>query len=125
VSASAGADGQFEAPLLRGGVRVVDGDDAGDGLMLEPFAGVPLGGPGAGGEFPGGEWASRRQRAVVAETVAEVGGLDELGAPDRAEQAVGELIGRRLGGGGPLPVEGGAHRVLLVVSWVGAGRRTR
>jgi hypothetical protein len=79
--------------------------------VLEPFAGVPLGGPGAGREFRRCQGSALGQRAVVAETVAEVGGLDELRAEDRVEEPLRELLGRRRRGDG-LPVEGGAHGVL-------------
>ena len=45
--------GVREAPLERRRGRVVDFEDAGDRLLLEPFLGVTLGDPGLGRQAPG------------------------------------------------------------------------
>jgi hypothetical protein len=58
-------------PAFRGGGLWVRPQDAGDGLLLQPFARVALGGTRAGGQLRRGQ---RRlgEGAVVAEAVTEV-----------------------------------------------------
>ncbi len=92
---------QREPPLGRLGRLVVDGEDAARGLVLEPLAGVPLGAVGAGGELDRRRGAVGGQRAVPAEAVAEVDGLDELGTEHGAEDPLGERVGGGCGSGVP------------------------
>ena len=85
--------------------RVDDLEEAGDGLLLEPLAGVARGDAGAVGELVRRERAVALERAVEAELDAEVDGEQLERAERGAEQALGEGVGAicgfGVGGHGP------------------------
>ena len=100
-------------PLERTGTGVVDREHADDRLVFQPFARVALGGRGAGGQIGRRRRATVGERPVVAEPIAEVGGLDELGAEDGVEQALGDVVGGRTGGRRGNGAEGAGHGARL------------
>ena len=85
--------GQCEAAGLGGGVGVVDVEEAGDGLLLEPLARVARRDAGAARELAGGQRPALVERAVQAELDAEVDGAELERAERRAEEALGEGVG--------------------------------
>jgi hypothetical protein len=88
--------GQREGALVRvGGVRG-DGEDAGGGLLFQPFPGVPLVDAGGLGQF-GRVERGRAQRPVQAEPAAQFDGEEFGGAGEGAQQAAREGLG--CGGG--------------------------
>ena len=81
-----------EAPRVGGRVRVVDLEEAGDRLLLEPLARVALVDPGRRGELGRRERVGVAQRPVEAEPPAEVD-AEELQRADRAlEEALDERV---------------------------------
>jgi hypothetical protein len=80
------------AALVGRGAGVVDLEDAGDRLLLEPFARVALVGAGRGGELGGLRLAVLPQGTVEAEAVAQVDGHDLVGPERRAEETLGECV---------------------------------
>ena len=81
-----------EAPRLGGGVRVVDLEEAGNGLLLEPLARVALVDPGGRREPAGRQRPGVAQRAVEAEPPADVD-AEELQRADRAlEESLDERV---------------------------------
>ena len=62
------------------GADVVDGQVARGHLLLEPFTGVPFGGPDPVGELHRRRRAVGRERPVVAETIADVDGINVEGS---------------------------------------------
>jgi hypothetical protein len=84
------------ATLLGPCVRVVDLEDPGDRLLLEPLARVALVGSGRGGELGRGGLASLGQRPVVAEAIAQVDGHQLVGAQGGAKEALGQGIAPRV-----------------------------
>ena len=79
--------------------RVDDLEEAGDGLLLEPLAGVARCDAGAVGELVRRERAVALERAVEAELDAEVDGEQLERAERGAEQALGESVGALYGFG--------------------------
>ena len=84
--------GQAEPPLGRIGADVVDLEDPGDGLLLEPLAGVALGRAGRGGQLRAGRFTVLGERPVVAQAVAQVDGHELVGAQGGAEEPLREGI---------------------------------
>jgi predicted ATPase len=68
-------------------------EQAGDGLLLEPLAGVARRDAGALGELVGRERPARLERAVEAELGPEVDGEQLERAEGGSEEALGELVG--------------------------------
>ena len=89
---------QVEAPLA----ALLDVEQPGDGLLLEPLAGVARRDAGVVGELGGGERAVALERAVEAELRAEVDGEQLERAEGGAEEALGELVGSVGGDHAPL-----------------------
>ena len=85
------------APLVRTDRRVKDVDQAGDGLLLEPLAGIARVRAARGGDLGDVEWAATVQQVVEAELVADVDREDVEGAEQRGEHPVRESAGRLLG----------------------------
>ena len=75
---------------LRG---VVDLEQAGHRLLLQPLAGVPLVHAGPRGDLADGERSALVQQRVDAELVADVHGEHVEGAEHGLEQVVCELVG--------------------------------
>ena len=93
---------QRVAASLGVGGRVVDVDERGDGLLLEPLARVARGDAGRGGELGGGQRTALGQRPVEAELGAEVDRQQVERAERGLEQASDEgvaALGRVLGCG--------------------------
>jgi hypothetical protein len=88
--------GGGQAVAARGGVhvRVVGGQEAGDGLLLEPLAHVALGGAGAGGEFTRRRIPAVGECTVEAEPTTEVDRRDLQGVDGGGEQALHQRVGR-------------------------------
>src|SRR5262249_61152475 len=88
--------GGGQAIGVRGGVHigVVDGQEAGDGLLLEPLAHVALGGAGAGGELTGRRLPAVGECLVEAEPTTEVDRRDLQGVDGGGEQALHQRVGR-------------------------------
>jgi hypothetical protein len=99
ASARACAAGSAKAPGLGRRVSVIDVDHAGDGLLLEPLAGVARRDAGGLGQLARGQRPEFVQRAVQTELRAEVDGAQLQRAERGAEQALGEGVGA-IGGGG-------------------------
>ena len=76
------------------GRRVVDVEEAGHGLLLEPFAHIALRGTGPRCEVGRCRSAALSQRAVEAEPSAHVDRRDLQRVDRRIEQAVDERVGR-------------------------------
>ena len=85
------------APLVRTDRRVEHVDQAGDGLLLEPLAGVARVRAARGGDLGDVERAATVQQVVEAELVADVDREDVEGAEQRGEHPVRESAGRLLG----------------------------
>ena len=98
-------------PLLRGRPGVVDLEDVGRRLLLEPFARIALVDAATRREFARRRRPAVAQGPVQAEPVAHVDG-DHVHHPDgRFEEATDERVGRPLGGRGA--IDRGRHRVSL------------
>ena len=85
------------APLVCSGGRVQHLDEPGDGLLLEPLAGVPRVCPARGGDLGDVERAASVQQVVEAQLVADVDREDVEGAEQGGEHPIGEGAGRFLG----------------------------
>ena len=85
------------APLVRSDRRVEHVDQAGDGLLLEPLAGIARVGAARGGDLGDVERAATVQQVVEAELVADVDREDVEGAEQRGEHPICEGAGRLLG----------------------------
>ena len=81
-----------EAPLLLSDARVLDLQDAGRRLLLQPFARVPRVHAGVRGQIAGRERACFGQRAVQAQAVAQVDGEDVHRSHGRVEQPLDERV---------------------------------
>ena len=88
-----GGGRKFRVPYagFRGGV--VDVEQSAGGVMLEPLADVALRRTGALGQLGRGGGAVVGERAVQAESFAEVDRVDLQGRAGIAQQSVGEGIG--------------------------------
>ena len=86
------------APLAGRRGRVVDLEDPGNRLLLQPLARVALGRAGRLGEPGGGEAVALAERPVVAEAVAQVDGHELVGAEGGSEEALGEGVALRFVG---------------------------
>ena len=97
--------GQGEPALGRGRAGVVDREEPGHGLLLEPLASVALVDAGARGELGAGLRPALVERPVQAEPVADV----DAGQLHRGEQRAEHALGERLAGLRDRCL-GGAHR---------------
>ena len=93
--------GQAVAAIAGLGVGVVDGQEAGDGLLFEPLVHVALGRGRAGGELARCRVAAGGERAVEAERAPEVDGRDlqavDGGREDALDEGLGRVRGRPVG----------------------------
>jgi hypothetical protein len=90
--------GQRVAARRRVRIWVVDGQEAGYSLLLEPLADVPLCGSGPGGQLGRCGGRALGERPVETKAAAEMYRRHLHGAHDRAEQAFDEGVGRTHGG---------------------------
>jgi hypothetical protein len=88
---------QAKPPLGGGSVRVVNREEAGDGLLLQPLAGVAFARPGTSRELACGRGAALMQGSIEPELVANIDAEDLKGVDHRREYAAGDLIGRGIG----------------------------
>ncbi len=99
------AGGQREATLVRRRRRIVDLEDPGRGLLLQPLAGVALVDPGRFGQLLGGQRATLGDGRVEPEPMAQVEAAELEGRDRGVEEPLDERVaalglGGRLGGGG-------------------------
>lgn len=98
VGEDLGVTGRKRVPALgRGGVDVVDGDVAPDGLVLEPFTRVALVAASALGQVDRGERTVSCKRPVPAQPISEIHGMRVLGTQDRGEDPLRERGGAGVG----------------------------
>jgi hypothetical protein len=111
------------AALARLGSRIVDGQEPGNGLLLEPLAHVTLGRAGADGELPWRRVAAVGERPVEAEPGAYVDGSNLLRGDHGRKQALDE--GVVLCGFGRRDRRRGAQRSASFASCLSNGTRFR